>query len=84
MCIVGVSTQTITERDPATPPSDQLMDAVDLITTSNTPKDFAFTYTVCGIPCNFHQIECCFPPSLPPSSLFRELIWCLAVEMVKN
>lgn len=70
MSVVGVSTQAITERDPATPPSDQLKDAVGLVTTSNTPKDFSFTYTVRGI---VHSawywsanlmLFCLLPPSL--------------------
>lgn len=46
--VVGVSSEVITDRNPATPPCDQLKEAVPLCTTSR-PKDIAFTYTVCRV-----------------------------------
>ena len=44
---MGLSSEVITDRNPATPPCDQLKDSLPLANTSK-PKDIAFTYTVSG------------------------------------
>lgn len=43
--VVGVSSHVITDRSPATSPSDQLKEAVPVVTASR-PRDIAFTHSV--------------------------------------
>jgi hypothetical protein len=70
--VVGVSSQVITERNPATPHCDQLRKVLPLVTTSR-PKDILFTHTVSsrGVGCSLGEGVIClfFHPSSPPSLL---------------